>query len=68
MTFRFIRPTRGRIDIDNLSTGVTKAVLDSLVRGGWLVDDDSTHVVAVTAEAVYERGRRALVVVMEEAA
>lgn len=68
MTFRFIRPTLGRIDIDNLSTGVTKAVLDSLVRGGWLVDDDSTHVVAVTAEAVYEKGRRALVIVMEEAA
>lgn len=65
VTFRYVRPTRGRIDLDNLSTGVSKAALDSLVRGGYLEDDDSSHVVAVTAEAVYERGRRALQIVVE---
>lgn len=65
LTFRWIFPTRARRDLDNLSTGVVKVVIDSLVRQYVLVDDDSTHVVAVTAEAVYEKGRRALVIVME---
>lgn len=68
VTFRYVRPTRGRVDLDNLSTGVSKACLDALVRQRILVDDDSRHVVAVTAEAVYEKGRRALVVILEEAA
>lgn len=67
LTFRWIFPNRRRRDIDNLSTGVVKVVIDSLVRHGTLVDDDSTHVVAVTAEAVYERGRRALEIAMEAA-
>lgn len=40
----------------------------TLVRSGMLADDDSRHVVAVTAEAVYERGRRALEIILEEAA
>lgn len=67
-TFRFVRPTRQRIDLDNLSTGVTKAALDALVRGGWLVDDDSTHVVSVTAEVAYEKGQRRLEIRLEPAA
>lgn len=67
-TFRFIRPTRQRIDLDNLSTGVTKAALDALVRGGYLVDDDSSHVVSVTAEVAYEKGQRRLEIRLEPAA
>ena len=68
VTFRYVRPTRGRIDLDNLSTGVSKACLDALVRQGVLEDDDSRHVVELRVEAVYEKGRRALEIVMEEAA
>lgn len=68
VTFRYIRPTRGRVDLDNLSTGVSKACLDALVRQGVLEDDDSRHVVELRVEAVYEKGRRALEIVMEEAA
>lgn len=68
VTFRYVRPTRGRVDLDNLSTGVSKACLDALVRSGMLADDDSRHVVAVTAEAVYEKGRRALEIIVEDAA
>ena len=68
VTFRYIRPTRGRVDLDNLSTGVSKACLDSLVRAGVLVDDDSRHVVELRAEAVYEKGRRALEIILEGAA
>lgn len=65
VTFRYVFPTRRRRDIDNLSTGVAKAVLDTLVRGGWLEDDDSEHVVVVRAEVAYEKGSRRLEVVIE---
>lgn len=68
ITCRWIFPTRARRDLDNLSTGVTKRVIDVLVEKKVLVDDDSRHVVELRAEAVYEKGRRALEIILEEAA
>lgn len=65
LTFRYVFPDRGRHDLDNLSTGVTKAAIDALVRGEWIAADDSEHVVGVKAEAVYEKGRRALEIIIE---
>lgn len=67
VTFRYTRPTRQRVDLDNLTTGVSKAVLDGLVRAGILTDDSSEHVVAVTAEAAYLRGVRQLDVTLTPA-
>lgn len=67
LTFRWVFPTRARRDLDNLSTGVVKSVLDCLVRHGTLADDDSRHVVELKAEAVYEKGRRALEIIITEA-
>lgn len=67
VTFRWIVPTKARRDLDNLaSNGVVKGCLDSLVRGGWLPDDSSEHVREVRTEMAYEKGRRSLVVVIEE--
>lgn len=66
LTFRWFFPTQGRHDIDNL-IATAKPLIDALVLAGMLDDDDSTHVVAVTAEALYDRGRRALEIVIEEA-
>lgn len=64
--FRWIVPTRGRRDLDNLaSNGIQKAVLDSLVKGGWLPDDSSEHITAVLTEMEYQKGRRALVIEIE---
>lgn len=67
LLFRYVFPTRSKHDLDNLTTGVTKAAIDALVRGGWITADDSRYVVEVKAEAVYEQGRRALEIVIEEA-
>lgn len=67
LTLVWVFPTKVRHDLDNLiATG--KPVVDALVRGKWLEDDDSDHVVSVTAETVYQKRRRALEIVMEEAA
>ena len=61
VTFRWIVPTRGRRDLDNLaSNGIVKASLDALVEGRWLADDSSQWVREVRTEMEYERGRRAL--------
>lgn len=68
LTCRWIFPTRARRDLDNLSTGVVKRLIDVLREQKILADDDSRHVVELRAEAVYEKGRRALVIVMEEEA
>jgi len=65
LTARWIFPTRSRRDLDNLSTGVVKKMIDTLVDLGILPADDSRHVVEMSAEAVYEKGRRALIVILE---
>jgi Holliday junction resolvase RusA-like endonuclease len=65
--FRYVFPVRRKRDVDNLTTGVTKAVIDTLVRGGWLEADDSEHVIEVTAEPVVERGHRRLEITIDPA-
>jgi Holliday junction resolvase RusA-like endonuclease len=65
-TFRWIVPTRGRRDIDNLaSNGIVKAVLDALVKHQYLIDDSYTYVTSVHTELEYQRGRRALEITLE---
>lgn len=53
-------PTRGRHDPDNLSTGIFKVVLDTLVRGSWLADDSTNHVRLLPAEVRVVKGQRSL--------
>jgi Holliday junction resolvase RusA-like endonuclease len=59
ITFRWIFPTAGRHDLDNL-IATAKPLIDALVTAGLLEDDDSRHVVGIAAEVRLERGRRAL--------
>jgi Holliday junction resolvase RusA-like endonuclease len=68
LTFRYFFPTRRQRDVDNLTTGVTKAAIDALVRGRWIEADDSETVLSVVAEAKYERGARRLEIVIAPAA
>lgn len=56
LRFRYVYPNERQRDVDNLTTGVTKAVIDALVRGRWLAADDSEHVVEVKAEAAVQKG------------
>ena len=67
LTFRYVFPERRRRDVDNLTTGVTKAAIDTLVRLGVLAADDSKHVLSVTVEPVVERRARRLEIVIEPA-
>lgn len=67
LTFRYVFPDQRKRDVDNLTTGVTKCAIDALVRGEWLVADDSEHVTEVKAEAVVEKGQRRLIVTIEPA-
>lgn len=68
VTFRWVVPDRRARDLDNLAaSGCVKATLDSLVKGEWLVDDSTRYVSEVRTEVVYEKGRRALVVILEAA-
>jgi hypothetical protein len=53
-------------DQDNLTTGVTKAVIDCLVKGNWLDADDMTHFRLAPVEVRLEKGRRALELRFEE--
>lgn len=57
----FTYPEQRRRDQDNLCTGVLKATLDSLVKGGWLEDDSSEYVRLEPPVIRVEPGRRALV-------
>jgi hypothetical protein len=67
LLFRYTFPDHRKRDVDNLTTGVTKSVIDSLVRAGVLEADDSEHVTEVKAEAVVEKGRRCLEVTIAPA-
>lgn len=64
----FTFPEHRRRDDDNLATGVMKAVRDGLVRGGYLKDDDTEHVRQMPVQVSVERGRRALVLEIEDEA
>ncbi len=66
LLFRYVYPDRRKRDVDNLTTGVTKAAIDALVRGEWLVADDSEHVTEVKAVAVVEKGSRRLEIEIQE--
>lgn len=67
LTFRWVFPTAGRHDLDNL-IATCKPLIDAMVTGGLLDDDDSTHVVAIAAEVRHEKGRRAMEILIEPAA
>jgi Holliday junction resolvase RusA-like endonuclease len=64
LLFRFVYPVARTRDVDNLTTGVTKAAIDALVRGKWIEADDSEHVLSVEAIEVVERGQRRLEIVL----
>lgn len=67
LIFRYVFPDQRKRDIDNLTTGVTKAAIDALVRNKVLAADDSEHVTEVKAEAVVEKGARRMEIVIEPA-
>jgi hypothetical protein len=53
-------------DQDNLTTGVMKALIDCLVKGGWLAADDMTHLRIAPVDVRIEKGRRAVELRFEE--
>jgi len=61
----FTYPQERRRDQDNLCTGVLKAALDGLVRGGWLEDDSHDHVRLEPPVVNVEHGKRSLVLEFE---
>ncbi len=52
LTFTTYMPTRRRIDTDNT---VPKFILDGMVEGGLIVDDDSTHLKKLILCAGYDK-------------
>ena len=61
----FTYPQERHRDQDNLCTGVLKAALDGLVRGGWLQDDSSEYVRLEPPVVNVEPGVRSLVLEFE---
>ncbi len=61
----FVYPVQRRRDIDNACTGVLKACLDALVKGGWLVDDSVEYVRLEAPLVRVEPGKRGLVLEFE---
>ncbi len=61
----FTYPQERRRDQDNLCTGVLKAVLDGLVRGGWIEDDSHDYVQLEPPVVCVEPGVRSLVLEFE---
>lgn len=66
LAFRWVFPTAGRRDLDNL-IATAKPLIDSMVTAGVLTDDDSTHVVSIAASVAHEKGRRALEITIDPA-
>lgn len=67
IAYRWVMPDRRRRDLDNHSTGVVKVVQDCLVRLGLIDADDTSCVVGITTEVVYEKGQRRLEVTLTRA-
>jgi hypothetical protein len=68
VTYRWIVPTRTKRDQDNHhGSGVVKAIQDALVRHNVLLGGDHSEALESSVEIVYEKGRRALEIVLEEA-
>jgi Holliday junction resolvase RusA-like endonuclease len=62
----YVLPQHRRRDTDNYSGGgVTKAVIDALVRGGYLEADDTDHLRLLPVEIRVERGKRSLELTFE---
>lgn len=53
-------PGHQKHDSDNLSTGVLKHVIDTIVRSGYLKDDDLSHLRLLPVEVTVEKGNRQL--------
>ncbi len=61
VTFTFVKPTRGRRDLDNLITAA-KPYQDGLVLAGVIVDDDTDHIKLVYPGVVYIKGVRKTII------
>lgn len=66
MTPYFVYPDHRKRDDDNLATGVTKLVRDTLVKGGWLEADDKEHLEQASVTVVIEKGHREMRLEFEE--
>lgn len=66
ITYRWVFPDHRARDLDNLSTGVVKALQDCLVKADVIRADDTSCVVGMSVEVSVEKGRRALVVTVQE--
>jgi hypothetical protein len=63
----YVMPNERARDQDNYSgSGVTKAVIDVLVKGQWLDGDDTARLRLAPVEIRVEKGRRALELQLEE--
>lgn len=65
LRLRYVRPVQRDRDQDNWTSGVSKAVIDGLVKAGVLDGDDSTRLQLAPVEIVTEPGRCALELVVE---
>lgn len=65
ITYRWVMPDRRRRDLDNHTTGVVKAVQDALVTHTLIDADDTSCVIGIETQIVYEKGRRALEIAIE---
>ncbi len=65
MHIRYVFPDRRLRDQDNWTTGVTKALIDTLVNGQWLEGDDSERLRLAPVEFSVQPGRRALEITLE---
>jgi Holliday junction resolvase RusA-like endonuclease len=63
LTVTLVFPVHRRRDTDNLYSRV-KGVVDGLVRGGWIVDDDIAHL-ELRVRAEVARGRKSTVIDLE---
>lgn len=65
LTITFVFPTNRRRDTDNLYARA-KSTIDTLVRGGYIVDDN-TDVLELFVRAQYERGQTRTVIELRKA-
>ena len=56
LTIRYVMPIARKRDQDNYTTGVTKALIDGLVRSEILLGDDTALLTLAPVELVVERG------------
>lgn len=66
LTITLVFPQNRRRDTDNLYARV-KGVVDGLVKGGWIVDDDTEHL-DLRVQAEVRPGQKATEITLEPAA